>query len=336
MEEEDKHVRDGALLSRARGAWLGQFTGDALGSMVEFMPARTIRERYPEGLRIIGPSPVWGTVAGQPTDDSEMALVLARSLLAQGSFDQEAVARGYVGRIESAPFDVGNTVQQAVGRMQRALEVGEDPVEAARRGANRQSQANGALMRQSGLGIWGWHLPPEHLAHLAQLDTELTHPHPVCVEASAAYLVALAATIREGLNGEAAYRRAVEWQRVHGHERTVDVALSRAAVEAPFTGSPLAGWVLVALQNAFYQALHAPSFEEGVVRTVMAGGDSDTNGAIAGAMLGAIHGVDEVPMQWRETVLACRPAAGSPGVERPRPPAYWPSDALEVAAALAG
>ena len=29
------------------------------------------------------------------------------------------------------------------------------------------------------------------------------------------------------------------------------------------------GWILIALQNAFYQLLHAPSLEEGVVDTVM-------------------------------------------------------------------
>lgn len=43
------------------------------------------------------------------------------------------------------------------------------------------------------------------------------------------------------------------------------------------------GWVLVAPRNAFYQLLHAGMVEEGVVASVMRGGDTDTNGAIAGA-----------------------------------------------------
>jgi len=92
--------------------------------------------------------------------------------------------------------------------------------------------------------------------------------------------------------------------------------------------------VAIALQNAFYQALHAPSLAEGVVDTVMGGGDTDTNGAIAGALLGAIHGREAVPAQWRAAVLTCRPAHGQPGVHQPRPERYWPVDALEIAAQL--
>ena len=44
--------------------------------------------------------------------------------------------------------------------------------------------------------------------------------------------------------------------------------------------------MLVALQNAFRVALHTTNFEDGVVATVMRGGDTDTNAAIAGALLG--------------------------------------------------
>jgi len=56
--------------------------------------------------------------------------------------------------------------------------------------------------------------------------------------------------------------------------------------------------MLLALQNAFYQLLHASSLERGVVDTVRAGGDTDTNAAIAGALLGAVHGRDVIPQQW--------------------------------------
>jgi ADP-ribosyl-[dinitrogen reductase] hydrolase len=51
------------------------------------------------------------------------------------------------------------------------------------------------------------------------------------------------------------------------------------------------GWVLIAL----WQLLHAPSLEEEVVDTVMRGGDTDTNAAIAGALLGAVYGGEAMP-----------------------------------------
>jgi ADP-ribosyl-[dinitrogen reductase] hydrolase len=107
-----------------------------------------------------------------------------------------------------------------------------------------------------------------------------------------------------------------------------------AAGNAPPDFALNQGWVLVALQNAFYVALHTSSFEEGVVTTVMGGGDTDTNAAIAGALLGAIHGAPAVPRQWREVVLTCRPQAEVAGVRRPRPRAFWPVDALVLSERL--
>jgi ADP-ribosylglycohydrolase/Inositol monophosphatase family len=77
------------------------------------------------------------------------------------------------------------------------------------------------------------------------------------------------------------------------------------------------------------------AFEEGVVSTDMGGGDTDTNAAIAGALLGAIHGAPAVPRQWQEAVLTCRPQAGVAGVRQPRPRAFWPVDALILSERLA-
>jgi hypothetical protein len=63
----------------------------------------------------------------------------------------------------------------------------------------------------------------------------------------------------------------------------------------------------------------------------MCGGDTDTNAAIAGALLGAVCGEAGVPRQWREAVLNCRPELGRTGVRRPRPREFWPVDAIELA-----
>jgi hypothetical protein len=96
------------------------------------------------------------------------------------------------------------------------------------------------------------------------------------------------------------------------------------------------GFVLIALQNAFYQLLHAPSLEEGLSDTVLAGGDTDTNAAIAGALLGAAHGRDAVPWRWQRAILSCRPllAHAVTAGRHPRPMEFWPVDALELAEAL--
>ncbi|MGH2386968.1 MAG: ADP-ribosylglycohydrolase family protein [Chloroflexota bacterium] len=320
---------DNGVLARAQGCLLGQFVGDALGSMVEFTSADVIRARYPAGLRVIGPSTVHHTIGGQVTDDSEMALALARSLVARGAFDDEDVAHAYADWRDSDPFDVGGTIGQATSVMGAARSRGAALAKAGRAAANRSSEANGALMRQSPLAIWGVRLDPDALAAFVRADTTLTHPNQVCQDASTAFIVALAATIREGLDGAAAYERALGWDGRHGASPSVTAAL-QAAVSTRPPYEINGGHVLHALQNAYYQALHASSFEAGIIDTVMHGGDPDTNGAIAGALLGAIHTVEAIPEQWRTAVLECRPVQGASGVRRPRPEIYWPRDALQL------
>jgi len=70
--------------------------------------------------------------------------------------------------------------------------------------------------------------------------------------------------------------------------------------------------------------------------TVMRGGDTDTNAAIAGALLGAAYGRHAVPSQWVTTIQSCRPKAGEPRVRRPRPECLWPVDTPELARMLLG
>ena len=75
------------------------------------------------------------------------------------------------------------------------------------------------------------------------------------------------------------------------------------------------------------------SLEEGVIDTVMLGGDTDTNGAIAAPFYGALHGRDAIPPQWLRSILACRPLPES-GSSHPRPVEFWPVDALRLAESL--
>ena len=116
-------------------------------------------------------------------------------------------------------------------------------------------------------------------------------------------------------------------------QESVRQALLDAAQVPPTDYQSKMGWVLIALQNAFYQLLHAPNLEEGIVATVMSGGDTDTTAAIAGALLGAVHGRQHLPARWQRALLCCRPLPGTP-TAHPRARIYWPVDALALAEAL--
>lgn len=305
-----------------------------MGSLVEFQSPDKIRSRYPDGPRLLEDGGTWSTIAGQPTDDSELALALARAIVAKDKYGEEEAAAAYAQWYDSRPFDIGNTTRSALRPASLALHGGKSAASAAQVHASRSSQANGALMRVSPLAIFGAALQPYEIAHLARTDAGLTHPHEVCRAANAVFAVAISYAIRTGGNAHMVYRYASAW----AHDNVVDPevleSLEAAEVEAPRDFMTNQGWVRVAFQNAFYQLLHALSLEEGVVNTVRSGGDTDTNAAIVGALLGAVHGRRGIPAQWMDRVLTCRPIQGMQGVLQPRPGAYWTVDALALAERL--
>ncbi len=311
--------QDPAALDRARGCLAGQLAGDSLGSLVEFKSPGYISRRYPYGVREMEYSVVWRTIAGQPTDDSEMALSLARGILRRGGYDQDAAREGYVRWAESDPFDIGNTVASAL--LFNELK--------------HDSQANGAMMRISPLAIFGAARSDTEVEEWARLDAEITHPNRVCVQANRLYAAAISRAVRTGCGADALYESIRKRADAMGAESTLADAI-RAAQSAPPAsyGPPTAGWVLVAFQNALWQLLHADSVEDALADTISRGGDTDTNAAICGALLGAVRGVSAMPYHWIRTLQKCRPGFGREGVINPRPAEYWPWDFVELADAL--
>ena len=291
------------IRDRALGALFGQATGDALGTTVEFcQPQEAARELLPGPLLVVGGG-TFRVLPGQITDDTELALALARSLARRGRYDPDDVANAYVRWFWSDPIDCGGTIGRAFGlpegRPVRATQV--------RARATGSSQANGALMRIAPLAVFGWCLDRDALADLARADAKLSHPNPVCLAANVLFTRLVASAIQTGLSPAALVEDVVAWARDRA-----DCAAALDIVQAG-RGAPPAdyysqmGWVRIALQNAVFQLLHAADVREGVEDTVRQGGDADTNGAIAGALLGAVHGAEAIPDQWRAAVAGCTP-----------------------------
>lgn len=302
-----------SMRQRAQGAWMGQLCGDALGSLVEFSDPDQIRQDFPDGVRDMAVSPVFGTLPGQPTDDSEMAMALARRLIAHGDFDVDAVFSAYLAWLQSGPFDVGTTVRDGL------------------RGRPRpDSQANGAMMRVSPIGIFGAALPLHEVANMARQDARLTHVNVIVGEANALFAMAIAHAVANGLTAEALYGCIRGWASEHHVDASLLAVIEAAASHRPVSYTESEGWLMIALQNALWQLRHASSVEEAIIDTVHQGGDTDTNAAICGALLGAVHGIDALPRRWQQAVLDCKPEAGGEGVRQPRPALYWPGDALEL------
>lgn len=315
---------DPGLLARAQGCLLGQLAGDSLGSLVEFLSPARIAAEHPAGLSELADGGTWQTLAGQPTDDSELALALARSIVREGRYDADAAQSAYVAWLGSGPFDVGGATRTSLSLAARSP--------GARPAPDEHVQGNGALMRLAPLAVHGHATDDDLLARMAADDAALTHPSRAARDANAVFAVACAFAVRTGAGPEAVHAHAVAFARRAG---ALDEVLARVegAREAPPDFMKNQGWVLLSLHNAFHRLLVSPTTRDAIVDTVACGGDTDTHAAIAGALVGAVRGRDDVPPSWRRDVLSCR-AAEEAGAVRVRPPWLWGTDAMVLAEAL--
>jgi len=304
---------------RARGCLLGLFIGDNLGGLVEFLSAEAIASKHPEGVTEMQTGGgCWRIAAGQPTDDGELALSLAHSILVNDGYDPEMALTLYEQWLNSRPFDCGNTIRSGIcGNL------------------SYDSQANGALMRLGPLPVFGAFLADD-VADLAAADACVTHPNLVCQVANRVFADGIAYAIREGVSRELVYTHMV----AHAHRLLHDDGIEEAKVildalvdgagGCPEDASHLMGWVRHAVQIAAHELLHAEDFRSGVIHAVAQGGDTDTNGAITGMLLGACFGQSQIPGDWVETIANSQSTRES-GTAHPRPHWLWSCQAIDLA-----
>lgn len=324
-----------ARMQRAAGCLAGLLAGDSLGGQVEFMTVDEIAEQCRHAPLRMADGGFWNLQAGQPTDDGELALALARALVADPAYDREALAKACIQWLASQPFDVGSTTRQGLSGPYRYPQL---PVtEACALAANPDSQANGALMRVAPLGIAACG-DPQRAARWARDNARLTHPHGVCLEANAAYAAAVAVAVDGGSRVDMLHAARAVLERTPEGSLTEPAAQVAAWIEAAVDGrlpddyQYRMGWVRIALQNAFWHLAAGHSVEQAVLDTIRRGGDTDTNACIVGALIGAAEGIRALPVEW---VLAVQSARAHHG-RRSRPARYWPDDCLALAQRLLG
>jgi len=317
------------MVDRAQGCLFGQVIGDSLGGLVEFSRGTEIEDRYPHGVRELEDGGTWGNMAGQCTDDSEMALLLARSLAAKGGYDRDAVKADYVHWMTYDAFDRGGTLAGAL--LYREL--------------STSSQSNGCLMRISPIGVWGATRDDGQVSAAAREDASITHLNEQALLVCELYAVGVAHAVRGetaqqvydciAARARSAKASAVVLDRIEQAKTKRPSCYSGVAIDSH--GFDVTGWIMIAFHNALYQLLNAESAEEGIVDTIGRYGDTDTNAAIAGALLGAVHGAKGLPERWKKVIRECRPGqAMAQRTRHPQPERYWPCDVEDLAIRLLG
>jgi len=152
---------------------VGLAAGDAPGAPLEFVARQEVRKRFPQGLREMIASSLWNK--GEYTDDTQMALLIAESLLANKDFTASDLAKRFQNWARTAK-DVGIQTR-AVVNITGYLE---DPERCALRYYNYypdSSAGNGALMRCAPVALFCLN-SLEKLVEMSRASARLTHYGP--------------------------------------------------------------------------------------------------------------------------------------------------------------
>jgi ADP-ribosyl-[dinitrogen reductase] hydrolase len=307
---------------RVAGALVGSAVGDALGAPFEFGPPGRFSARFPVPARGARTEMCGGGVndrePGEFTDDTQMALLLATSLVERDGLDEADLFARFVRWAEAGPPDLGAQTR-AVLTSGRPWDV----AAAGHSAATGRAAGNGSLMRATPGAIWFSRAGTAATVDAARRISALTHG-PEAGEGCAVF----AELVRVALDGEdplAAVPAALELVAAEHRDRW-------AAVLAPdwtpgrATGKNGAVWPT--LGSALWALRLGGGFEAVLRRVVDLGGDTDTIACVAGALAGAVSGMAGIPMRWSSVVHGRVPGCGERVWRLP--------DLQELAAALDG
>ncbi len=276
--------------ARARGALLAHAAGNALGVPTEFLDRpEAIAAQFPGGVRDIHRQ---DTPDSPFDDDVAMALHLAEELL-EGDVDLERLARRWIGWLDQDGRGAGNWTRKALDHLRTH---GSPPAAIAGGRA-----PNGAIMRALPVALAA-RGSPRNLVAGSWHTAALTHPDERCTWGAVAVNVAAA----ELLAGRRDFLAdVIEVLRVNEAPAELLAAVRRVPLERreelPIVGDR--AWdAVTCVEVALWAAWHEPGLEAALIWLANAGGDTDTNAAVAGGLLGARDGEGAIPARWLEAL----------------------------------
>ncbi|PGH27714.1 hypothetical protein AJ80_00501 [Polytolypa hystricis UAMH7299] len=309
--------------SRALGTIWGACVGDALGGPIQFM--KKGRFKLLTGMEYVKP---FRKPAGSYSDDGAMTLALAQSFIdAKGSYNHITSIRYFLDWLFDGRFSTSNYAWDVGTSTRHALSIWKDNMwkDAEWRGDEEcirdvpatqvkvdnvlmveECSGNGSLMRISPVGVVMWREEEEDLGaavRAAREQSAITHPATACVEACALYTDLMGRVMKGETKAQLA-QAVTSFPITH---RTLAERLSKYPSLSDWQSQTddhirSSGWVIDTLEVALWAFFKYPDWKDGALAVVNLGGDSDTAGAIYGALAGAFCGVEEIPTEWVEVM----------------------------------
>lgn len=277
------------LAARARGALLGHAAGNVLGVPTEFLGTpQAIRDQFPAEVRDV----IRRDTPESPYDDDLALTIILGDELLEADVDLHRLAMKWA---EWAARD-GRGVGEWTLRALRHIKTHDAPPSSTGGHAG-----NGVVSRCLPIALrMAGSLP--NLISGSYHTAMLTHPDERCGWGAVAINLAAAAFLqgRRDFVGEV-----LEVLRNNEAPQELRDAIGRVPLEKredlPVNG-PSAGYVIHAVEIALWFAYHEPNLERGLIWLANAGGDTDTNAAVAGGLMGARDGEAAVPERWIQAI----------------------------------
>lgn len=303
--EENKNE----MIERIYGLYWGHLIGDAIGTRYEFEKQKNVIEKIKKDKNNNALLPILGggcfrLQAGQFTDDGELTLCIWDTV--DAGFTPQSIAYRFIAWYRSGAFDIGIATNTAFFNATNYDEITYNALQ------NESSLSNGCLMKISPLGYAGLYMDDITLRKTVEDVCGLTNPNILCKDACIGYIFAIREGLRTGDKNKA-YSAGIQNMKI---EENINMVLSPHPESYPlqFTqGGKIKydedhkGYYGIALRNAFWQLKHSDNFETAIERSIMIGGDTDTNTCIAAALYGACCGIKNIPTKWFETVVSAKP-----------------------------
>lgn len=289
--------------SRIRGAMLGLVVGDALGVPVEFRPRSERRNDPVIGMRGHG---THNQPAGTWSDDGSLALITAECLL--GGYDPDAIMEGFRRWLQEAywtahgrVFDVGRATGDAIARYAEWKRSGSKRGEGDEWGGTEEfSNGNGSLMRIMPLSLFAHRMETPMVIARSFEISGLTHAHIRSNLCCAYFSLLVQALLQEVDLTDAMQHASRALTPAVPPEEAPNLSriLSGQILLAPESAVRSDGYVVHTLEAGLWCCHQFAEFREAVLGAVNLGDDTDTTGAVTGALAGLIHGEESILKEW--------------------------------------
>lgn len=283
-------MRDPIPIERFLGCLLGLAVGDALGAPYEGVPADYVYYAHGPIHELLAKS---SDEVLRTTDDTQMTVGVAETLVACGSIDADFLMRRF-----AANYEPDRGYGQGARRLLECATDGGDWDELAETVFPGGSFGNGAAMRVAPVGLVFAH-DLDLVAVQARASALPTHRHPLGIEGATLFALAVALAAQgPPLDRKAFYGRLIEYCECDEFQWQLWAARKlRRGHSLGFLGNSLPAHQSVVTAIACFTTM-SHSYSDAVETAITLGDDTDTLAAMAGALAGAHLGSDAVPKRW--------------------------------------